>query len=1784
MGVFDYFTSAFKARGNNMSKTGAGTWYGFYSYYNYMGLEMRNNIITANSGITGSVYGFNLNYLYSNSNPANQVLTTYGAITGNTVNLNTTNTGTGSGSAYVMYHQYCNADSISNNSFTATTYTGSIYEIYNYGSSYYTPSSPNTYPGGYNTITGNTWDCRSLSSGGHTDYFGYYQYKMVYSNNNRKIQSFGGGSITDYGYYCDSLTFMNNTIFDSTTSGSITAYHGMYGNPNVSYSYYGNFQNNNIRLVSNSASVTHYFAYYTQNNTCNNNNMYVWAGTYAYNYLTYYNQNGSITNNTAYVWANTSYAYSGLGYYNLNGNCSNNNLTVRCKDSYMYMYNAYMGGAFTNNTINATADGSGYIYNYNGYNTLSGAGNILIDHNIYNLNCPATGYIAYGSYAYSYNYSNMIMTNNIFNMNCANTSTTNYGLYWYYPSGTVKNNVFNMNLNNSSGGGTCAYLMYGLAGNTTDFINNTFNLNGSTSTAVATIYDYLYSAGTTNFRNNIFSRTGGTTGCAFLSYDLTGNYTKGDYNLYYGGASPTGIQSGTSLGGGTNVNTMQAWRTATGQDKNSLTYNPGYMSPATGDLRPDPTNSSSWSVQGRGVQIPGNSTDILGNARAVTTSAGVPDLGAYEFTPTATAPFCTATPAAAVAGADQVFTFGMDTVAVISWASTSAVPASGQIFCKQYTGIQPVSGFLAFNPTSTMFFDSIDVNTAGAYNYSIKNYFKDPWLGTIATKSVLHLAKKDVANAGAWTGYPYTVSTVNITRNFINTIPTPTGFSNFGYFTGMDIANNAGVSQTVESPTGTFCPGTYTVKIRVLNNGNNVINNLKIDWTLNLVPQTQITWTTPIGINTGVPGSNVAIVTLGNIAFGSGAVNIKAWTSVPNGFTDPVAGDDTAYLALHAALAGTYYIDASNTPPTDWTTVTQAVADLYTYGVCGPVTFRVRAGSYSGKADFNGTAPGMSATNRVTMMSDNGVASSANITFNSTTSSDWTMRMNNASYFSFKNLTITASNASYGYALYMLGNSNKDSLIGCNFTCGGNSSSYSVPIYAYGLNAPTGDVFMNNTLNLGYYGFYWYPGTSNTSAGQDLVFTGNTLNNFQYGNFFYYTANQKINNNTFIGTSSAYYAIYLYNYYAYGSTYSAFQCNNNKVRGMSSSGYPLYIQYPNGYSGLSGTPPTRSQILNNDVAVAGSYYGLISLYYPINTDFWNNSVNIGSIGYYGAYVYAYTAPYVGLDMRNNAIKMGSGGTYAAYMYLSSGNNVCDFNDWDNGSTGTWQTYYSSYANFAAYKAGNAAYNFEKNSFTYPIGYISGTCQPDPNNPNSWALNGRGVQIVGNATDMNGNPRVTIRQNGVPDIGAYEFEPTVAPPNCTAVPTTATPGAWQHFLFGVDTVASIFWRPDLLYTSPLNVKQYSGRVGTSTSPITGISPNRYMYFYTDITPTNPGSTYHFDANIYYKDIWLGKIQNEPGLMMAQKTSLYPWQIYSNGSSGVVVARKMVSVFDVTSFGAFTGIDTVATFSAFIHFGGSPIMCTGDSVTLYANTGNSYTYQWYKDNQPIGGATNSSYVVKVGGDYKVEVTAPGPPVYVAMSTPVSISIVPPPMALIQASGALTYCSGSSLSLNTSPGASTYQWKLNGVNVGTNSQSYTVGAAGSYTVTVRNIGCSVTSPATVVSPGPLSISLGPDVRGCEIKNQPYTIDAGHPGAKYTWYLNGNPTGDTTQKINVFKGTGDYTVIVDAGPGCLAKDTVNMQIDPLPSVVGISYVKAGSSYTFSQLVYRMQPATCGYSMTTVL
>jgi len=58
-------------------------------------------------------------------------------------------------------------------------------------------------------------------------------------------------------------------------------------------------------------------------------------------------------------------------------------------------------------------------------------------------------------------------------------------------------------------------------------------------------------------------------------------------------------------------------------------------------------------------------------------------------------------------------------------------------------------------------------------------------------------------------------------------------------------------------------------------------------------------------------------------------------------------------------------------------------------------------------------------------------------------------------------------------------------------------------------------------------------------------------------------------------------------------------------------------------------------------------------------------------------------------------------------------------------------------------------------------------------------------------------------------------------------------------------------------------------------------------------------------------------------------------------------------------------------------GDPSICNGTSTVLsaassVAGSGSIYSYQWYKDGQPISGANANTITVNTAGNYSVEIT--------------------------------------------------------------------------------------------------------------------------------------------------------------------------------------------------------------------
>lgn len=157
---------------------------------------------------------------------------------------------------------------------------------------------------------------------------------------------------------------------------------------------------------------------------------------------------------------------------------------------------------------------------------------------------------------------------------------------------------------------------------------------------------------------------------------------------------------------------------------------------------------------------------------------------------------------------------------------------------------------------------------------------------------------------------------------------------------------------------------------------------------------------------------------------------------------------------------------------------------------------------------------------------------------------------------------------------------------------------------------------------------------------------------------------------------------------------------------------------------------------------------------------------------------------------------------------------------------------------------------------------------------------------------------------------------------------------------------------------------------------------------------------------------------------------------------------------------------SNYTAAVYPAGTNDYCQGSAVTLTANGGYGFTYQWYRGNAAILGATSSSYTTTLSGNFHV-VESNGS---CSWNSPIStIHRINAPLANISSPGGLNLCGSGLVSLKAAGGTATssYAWYKDGVLLsGITSRKIITGEAGSYTVTITNTNsCASASPAAVV-----------------------------------------------------------------------------------------------------------------------
>ncbi|RXK85832.1 Ig-like domain-containing protein [Filimonas effusa] len=412
----------------------------------------------------------------------------------------------------------------------------------------------------------------------------------------------------------------------------------------------------------------------------------------------------------------------------------------------VYYYSVYLAN-ITNVHVNKNVITKGGILNTTTYGIYATNCDSAYQINNNDVEIYTSGTTVYGIYLTGCQTSQQArasITNNKIIAGDDNTGNQ-YGLYMTTTTlADIRNNVISVNTK-----GATSYGIYQNSGSTGGFLyhNNTVQSKATSTTNNVAVHigqTSSSSAGPTYFHNNIFSHLGGGTAFSIASYAVA--YS--DYNMLYSSGS-TLIANGANL-----YPALQAWRDASLADYNSIVYEPALTGAA---LTPDVANPNVWAIHGRGVQIEGNDADINGNPRPTTLAAGVPDLGAYEFVPTAVPVLLTATPATPAPNTTQTFMLGTDTVTSIKWGATVPATVEG----RRYSGVMPPN--LAAGQPYMYFYTDFDFTGATPAAHTVEQVYLDSWRGLIETEEEINLGRTNTSNV--WeTGAN---STVQVLRNII---------------------------------------------------------------------------------------------------------------------------------------------------------------------------------------------------------------------------------------------------------------------------------------------------------------------------------------------------------------------------------------------------------------------------------------------------------------------------------------------------------------------------------------------------------------------------------------------------------------------------------------------------------------------------------------------------------------------------------------------------------------------------------------------------------------------------------------------------------------------------------------------------------------------------------------------------------------------------------------------------------------------------------------------------------
>jgi hypothetical protein len=530
---------------------------------------------------------------------------------------------------------------------------------------------------------------------------------------------------------------------------------------------------------------------------------------------------------------------------------------------------------------------------------------------------------------------------------------------------------------------------------------------------------------------------------------------------------------------------------------------------------------------------------------------------------------------------------------------------------------------------------------------------------------------------------------------------------------------------SINYPTQPFPSGENTVFIKFINNGQDTLVSMQVDWEVNNIPQPTYLWTGLLPSAGTYDSLDIGVFDFDPYVTHS----IKVWVSLPNGVSDELATNDTLTASgLYPALLGTYTIGGSNP---DFDSLGQAVAALNLGGAAGNVTFQIRPGTYLEPININ-AFPGSGCDKSIVFTSETG--DSTDVVITNLGIDDNTVTLNGADGITFQSLTLESVNPAYRNVVHYYNGAHcnefhNNRIIGYS----GNTYNHDHAAIWSGSGLDSAAVFSHNVIRNGSYGFYL---DGSGSFRSNTKIEHNDLQGFTYKAIYAYREDGiEINQNTILAGSNS------------GSQGMDITECHGPIKILAN-----HIHVPNGQYGIqlihcNGATSQSGLTANNFISVGGtsSAYGL-NLHWTNRQEVYHNNIHAYSTS--ANSTIALVLETTDSTVLKNNILVHSGQGWAVY---SNNNSVLtsDYNDWFvEGSTfGQYQGQYP--ADLTAWQSLSM---LDSNSLELNPQFMSNTDLHISN----ILLNGVGTPLAVITSDIDQETR-----NSPPDIGADEFDPSIA---------------------------------------------------------------------------------------------------------------------------------------------------------------------------------------------------------------------------------------------------------------------------------------------------------------------------------------------------------------------------------------------------------------------------------------